>query len=162
VKLGLGAACFLALIGCAGPPLDVALRASAAATPVEPPDAPVFVYDLVLAVDALDTERWDVHFSSLCDRTGEEIDVLLRARGFSPESHESDPQRPWVRLTLIRGRKRIALWAESRGSDLALRKTYSGPGDPVRPTVDALLDRMLADFANPMRDEGDQGRKNNR
>jgi hypothetical protein len=121
----LGAASFLALIGCAGPPLDVALRGSAAATPAEPPDAPFFVYDLVLAVDALDTERWDAHFSSLCDRTGDEIDVLLGARGFRPESHESDPQRPWVRLT--------------------------------------LLDRMVADFAAPMRDEqSDQGRKNNR
>jgi hypothetical protein len=152
VKPILGVAWFLALIGCAGPPLDVALR-GAAATSREPPDAPFFVYDLVLAVDALDTERRDAHSSSLCDRTGDEIDVLLRARGLHPASHESYPARPWVRLTLIRGRKRIALWAESRGSDLALRRTYSGPGDPVRPTVDALLDRMLADFAAPMRDE---------
>src|SRR3954447_9251858 len=54
--------------------------------------------------------------------------------------------RPWVRLTLIRGRKRIALWAESRGPDVVLRNTYSGPADPVRATVDVLLGRMLADF----------------
>jgi hypothetical protein len=143
---------FLLLIGCAGPPLDVALRGSA--TTAEPADAPFFVYDLVLAVDALDTERWDAHSSSLCDRTADEIDVLLRARGFHPATHESYPARPWVRLTLIRGRKRIALWAESRGSDVVLRNTYSGPADPVRATVDVLLGRMLADFAGPIRDNG--------
>ena len=137
-----------ATLACAGSPLDVSLRGPSGQTAAPlPAGAPVLVYDLVVAA----ADPWgrglpaDAH-DSLCDRVAREIDGLIRGHGFEPVQHDARPDAAWVRLTLIAGPERTVLWAEARGSARSRRESYAGPADPVRPAVEGLLARMLADF----------------